>query len=117
MTNEIKNENDIVETPQGVEEVANAPTKGSGKAEPMGKVDGEVHDGGPAVTSPDAKSSSTDHAKKAKKDSSAPTKGAAAPEPMAKVKEEAEDESQRQPAGRESRGLDHGQEGGQGAAA
>ena len=67
MTNEIKNENDIVETPQGVEEVANAPTKGSGKAEPMGKVDGEVHDGGPAVVSPDAKSSSTDHAKKAKK--------------------------------------------------
>ena len=96
MTNEIKNENDIVETPQGVEEVANAPTKGSGKAEPMGKVDGEVHDGGPAVVSPDAKSSSTDHAKKAKKDSSAPTKGAAAPEPMAKVKEEAEDESEQE---------------------
>ena len=96
MTNEIKNENDIVETPQGVEEVANAPTKGSGKSEPMGKVDGEVHDGGPAVVSPDAKSSSTDHAKKAKKDSSAPTKGAAAPEPMAKVKEEAEDESEQE---------------------
>ena len=96
MTNEIKNENDIVETPQGVEEVANAPTKGSGKAEPMSKVDGEVHDGGPAVVSPDAKSSSTDHAKKAKKDSSAPTKGAASPEPMAKVKEEAEDESEQE---------------------
>jgi len=96
MTNEIKNENDIVETPQGVEEVANAPTKGSGKAEPMGKVDGEVQDGGPAVVSPDAKSSPTDHAKKAKKDSSAPTKGAAAPEPMAKVKEEAEDDNEQE---------------------
>jgi len=96
MTNEIKNENDIVETPQGVEEVANAPTKGSGKAEPMSKVDGEVQDGGPAVVSPDAKSSPTDHAKKAKKDSSAPTKGAASPEPMAKVKEEAEDESEQE---------------------
>ena len=96
MTNEIKNENDIVETPQGVEEVANAPTKGAGKAEPMVKADGEVQDGGPAVVSPDAKSSPTDHAKKAKKDSSAPTKGAAAPEPMAKVKEEAEDESEQE---------------------
>jgi len=96
MTNEIKNENDIVETPQGVEEVANAPTKGAGKAEPIVKADGEVQDGGPAVVSPDAKSSSTDHAKKAKKDSSAPTKGAAAPEPMAKVKEEAEDESEQE---------------------
>ena len=94
MTDEIKNENDIVETPQGVEEVANAPTKGAGKAEPMGKVDGEMEDGGAAVVSPDAKSSPTDVAsKKVKKDSSAPTKGAAAPEPMAKVKEEAEDES------------------------
>ena len=96
MTNEIKNENDIVETPQGVEEVANAPTKGSGKAEPMVKADGEVQDGGPAVVSPDAKSSPTDHAKKAKKDSSAPTKGAASPESMAKVKEEAEDESEQE---------------------
>ena len=94
MTDEIKNENDIVETPQGVEEVANAPTKGAGKAEPMGKVDGEMEDGGAAVVSPDAKSSPTDVAsKKVKKDTSAPTKGAVAPEPMAKVKEEAEDES------------------------
>jgi hypothetical protein len=97
MTNEIKNENDIVETPQGVEEAMHdAPKKGSGKAEPMVKADGEVQDGGPAVVSPDAKSSPTDHAKKAKKDSSAPTKGAAAPEPMAKVKEEAEDESEQE---------------------
>ena len=96
MTNEIKHESDIVETPQGVEEVANAPTKGAGKAEPMVKADGEVQDGGPAVVSPDAKSSPTDHAKKAKKDSSAPTKGAAAPEPMAKVKEEAEDDNEQE---------------------
>ena len=97
MTDEIKNENDIVETPQGVEEVANAPTKGAGKAEPMGKVDGEMEDGGAAVVSPDAKSSPTDVAsKKVKKDTSAPTKGAAAPEPMAKVKEEAEDESEQE---------------------
>ena len=86
MTDEIKNENDIVETPQGVEEVANAPTKGAGKAEPMGKVDGEKEDGGAAVVSPDAKSSPTDvAAKKVKKDTSAPTKGAAAPEPMQKL--------------------------------
>ena len=86
MTDEIKNENDIVETPQGVEEVANAPTKGAGKAEPMGKVDGEMEDGGAAVVSPDAKSSPTDVAsKKVKKDSSAPTKGAVAPEPMQKL--------------------------------
>ena len=86
MTNEIKNENDIVETPQGVEEVANAPTKGAGKAEPMGKVDGEMEDGGAAVVSPDAKSSPTDVAsKKVKKDTSAPTKGAVAPEPMQKL--------------------------------
>ena len=86
MTDEIKNENDIVETPQGVEEVANAPTKGAGKAEPMGKVDGEKEDGGAAVVSPDAKSSPTDVAsKKVKKDTSAPTKGAVAPEPMQKL--------------------------------
>ena len=86
MTDEIKNENDIVETPQGVEEVANAPTKGAGKADPMGKVDGEKEDGGAAVVSPDAKSSPTDvAAKKVKKDTSAPTKGAAAPEPMQKL--------------------------------
>ena len=86
MTDEIKNENDIVETPQGVEEVANAPTKGAGKAEPMGKVDGEMEDGGAAVVSPDAKSSPTDVAsKKVKKDTSAPTKGAVAPEPMQKL--------------------------------
>ena len=86
MTDEIKNENDIVETPQGVEEVANAPTKGAGKADPMGKVDGEKEDGGAAVVSPDAKSSPTDvAAKKMKKDTSAPTKGAAAPEPMQKL--------------------------------
>jgi len=97
MTDEIKNENDIVETPQGVEEVANAPTKGAGKAEPMGKVDGEKEDGGAAVVSPDAKSSPTDVAsKKVKKDTSAPTKGAAAPEPMAKVKEEAEDDNEQE---------------------
>mgnify|MGYP000474486564 CR=1 FL=1 len=68
MTNEIKNENDIVETPQGVEEAMHdAPKKGSGKAEPMVKADGEVQDGGPAVVSPDAKSSPTDHAKKSEK--------------------------------------------------
>ena len=89
MTDEIKNENDIVETPQGVEEVANAPTKGAGKAEPMGKVDGEMEDGGAAVVSPDAKSSPTDVAsKKVKKDSSAPTKGAVAPEPMQKLNDD-----------------------------
>ena len=86
MTDEIKNENDIVETPQGVEEVANAPTKGAGKADSMGKVDGEKEDGGAAVVSPDAKSSPTDVAsKKVKKDTSAPTKGAVAPEPMQKL--------------------------------
>jgi len=97
MTDEIKNENDIVETPQGVEEVANAPTKGAGKADSMGKVDGEKEDGGAAVVSPDAKSSPTDVAsKKMKKDTSAPTKGAAAPEPMAKVKEEAEDDNEQE---------------------
>ena len=93
MTDEIKNENDIVETPQGVEEVANAPTKGAGKAEPMGKVDGEVQDLGPAVVKPTDKPGQDKADDKIKKDSSAPTKGAAAPEPMAKVKEEAEDES------------------------
>ena len=93
MTDEIKNENDIVETPQGVEEVANAPTKGAGKAEPMGKVDGEVQDLGPAVVKPTDKPAQDKADDKIKKDSSAPTKGAAAPEPMAKVKEEAEDES------------------------
>ena len=93
MTDEIKNENDIVETPQGVEEVANAPTKGAGKAEPMGKVDGEIQDLGPAVVKPTDKPGQDKADDKIKKDSSAPTKGAAAPEPMAKVKEEAEDES------------------------
>ena len=73
MTDEIKNENDIVETPQGVEEVANAPTKGAGKADPMGKVDGEKEDGGAAVVSPDAKSSPTDvAAKKMKKEDKQP---------------------------------------------
>ena len=93
MTDEIKNENDIVETPQGVEEVANAPTKGAGKAEPMGKVDGEVQDLGPAVVKPTDKPGQDKADDKIKKDSSAPTKGAAPAEPMAKVKEEAEDES------------------------
>ena len=93
MTDEIKNENDIVETPQGVEEVANAPTKGAGKAEPMGKVDGEVQDLGPAVVKPTDKPGQDKADDKIKKDSSAPTKGAVPAEPMAKVKEEAEDES------------------------
>ena len=93
MTDEIKNENDIVETPQGVEEVANAPTKGAGKAEPMGKVDGEIQDLGPAVVKPTDKPGQDKADDKIKKDSSAPTKGAAPAEPMAKVKEEAEDES------------------------
>ena len=94
MTDEIKNENDIVETPEGMEEAANAPTKGAGKAEPMGKVDGEMQDLGPAVVKPTDKPAQDKADDKIKKDSSAPTKGAAPAEPMAKVKEEAEDDKE-----------------------
>ena len=95
MTDEIKNENDIVETPEGMEEATHdAPKKGSGKAEPMGKVDGEVQDLGPAVVKPTDKPAQDKADDKIKKDSSAPTKGAAPAEPMAKVKEEAEDDKE-----------------------
>ena len=95
MTDEIKNENDIVETPEGMEEATHdAPKKGSGKAEPMGKVDGEMQDLGPAVVKPTDKPAQDKADDKIKKDSSAPTKGAAPAEPMAKVKEEAEDDKE-----------------------
>ena len=82
----------VTEAPKG----ADAPKASAGKADPMQKLAGaEYEDGGKAVTSP-TDASSTDHAKKAKKDTSAPTKGAAAPEPMAKVKEEAEDDKEQE---------------------
>ena len=81
----------VTEAPKG----ADAPTASAGKADPMQKLAGaEYEDGGKAVTSP-TDASSTDHAKKAKKDTSAPTKGAAAPEPMQKVKEEDEDDKEK----------------------
>ena len=87
MSEELKNEQEIVsEAPKGQD----APKAGATKGASMEK-GGDYEDGGPAVVSPDAKSSPTDHAKKAKKDSSAPTKGAGAPESAEKMKKEQAD--------------------------
>ena len=84
MSEELNNETEIVsEAPKGQD----APKAGATKGDSMVK-GGDYEDGGPAVVSPDTKSSPTDHAKKAKKDSSAPTKGAGAPESAEKMKKE-----------------------------
>ena len=84
MSEELKNEQEIVsEAPKGQD----APKAGATKGDSMVK-GGDYEDGGPAVVSPHAKSSPTDHAKKAKKDSSAPTKGAGAPDSAEKMKKE-----------------------------
>ena len=77
---------EVVSTPEGVAEAAHdAPTKGSGKAEPMAK-GGDYEDLGPAVTKPTDKPAQDKTGKKMSKDSSAPTKGATASEPMQKLK-------------------------------
>ena len=77
---------EVVSTPEGVAEAAHdAPTKGSGKAEPMVK-GGDYEDLGPAVTKPTDKAAQDKTGKKMSKDSSAPTKGATAAEPMQKLK-------------------------------
>ena len=60
-----ENKTIVSEAPKG----ADASKAGAGKAEPMQKM-GDFEDGGKAVTSP-TDASSTDHAKKAKKDTSA----------------------------------------------
>ena len=85
MAEDIKNENIVSEAPEGVAEAQHdAPTKGSGKAEPMQKV-GDFEDLGPAVTSPTDKVGQDKAKDKVKKDSSAPTKGATPAEPMKKL--------------------------------
>ena len=85
MAEEIKNENIVSEAPEGVVEAQHdAPTKGSGKAEPMQKV-GDFEDLGPAVTSPTDKVGQDKAKDKVKKDTSAPTKGATPAEPMKKL--------------------------------
>ena len=84
MSEELNNETEIVsEAPKGQD----APKAGATKGDSMVK-GGDYEDGGPAVVSPDAKSSPTDHAKKVKKDSSAPTKGAGSPDSAEKMKKE-----------------------------
>ena len=84
MAEEIKNENIVSEAPEGVVEVADAPTKGAGKAEPMQKI-GDFEDLGPAVVKPSDKTGQDKADDKIKKDSTAPTKGATPAEPMQKV--------------------------------
>ena len=85
MAEEIKNENIVSEAPEGVVEAQHdAPTKGSGKAEPMQKA-GDFEDLGPAVTSPTDKVGQDKSKDKVKKDASAPTKGATPAEPMKKL--------------------------------
>ena len=85
MAEEIKNENIVSEAPEGVVEAQHdAPTKGSGKAEPMQKA-GDFEDLGPAVTSPSDNPGQDKTKDKIKKDASAPTKGATPSEPMKKL--------------------------------
>ena len=84
MAEEIKNENIVSEAPEGVVEVADAPTKGAGKAEPMQKI-GDFEDLGPAVVKPSDKTGQDKADDKIKKDSTAPTKGATPAEPMKKL--------------------------------
>ena len=85
MAEEIKNENIVSEAPEGVVEAQHdAPTKGSGKAEPMQKA-GDFEDLGPAVTSPSDNPGQDKTKDKIKKDASAPTKGATPAEPMKKL--------------------------------
>jgi hypothetical protein len=85
MAEEIKNENIVSEAPEGVVEAQHdAPTKGSGKAEPMQKA-GDFEDLGPAVTSPSDNPGQDKTKEKIKKDASAPTKGATPSEPMKKL--------------------------------
>ena len=84
MAEEIKNENIVAEAPEGVVEVADAPTKGAGKAEPMQKI-GDFEDLGPAVVKPSDKTGQDKADDKIKKDSTAPTKGATPAEPMKKL--------------------------------
>ena len=85
MAEDIKNENIVSEAPEGVVEAQHdAPTKGSGKAEPMQKA-GDFEDLGPAVTSPSDNPGQDKTKDKIKKDASAPTKGATPSEPMKKL--------------------------------